>query len=137
MTDLDALQDLLSAENATIYGYGVAGAFLRGPDRAYVMRALDAHLVLRDRLTAMITARHAIPVAAKPAYRLPLPVTDRAGARDLAAHLEQGGAGALWDLVAASPSGSHLRGLAIGWLSAAATRAAHWGAQQALPGQPA
>lgn len=136
MSDLDALQAALAAEHATIYGYGVAGAILRGGDRAYAVDALTAHLRLRDRLTALITARHAKPVAAQPAYRLPLPVIDRASARELAAHLEQGGAGAQWDIIAASPRASHVRSLAIGWLSDAAVRTARWGAKQALPGQP-
>jgi hypothetical protein len=130
------MQAALAAEHATIYGYGVAGAHLRGADRQYALSALAAHLDLRDRLIAMVEARHAKPVAAEPAYRLPMPVTNATTARALAAHLEQGCAGSLWDLVAASPSGSHLRGLAISWLSDAAVRAAHWGARQALPGQP-
>jgi hypothetical protein len=136
MTDLEALQAALAAEHATIYGYGVAGATLRGPDRNYAVSALTAHQRIRDQLTAVITARHASPVVAEPAYRLPMPVTGRTSARALAAHLEEGGAGTQWDLVGASAAGSHIRSLAIGWLSAAAVRAAHWGARQALPGQP-
>ena len=76
-----ALADALAAEHATIYGYGVAGAFLRGADRRYAVSALDTHLRIRDQLTALITARHASPVVTEPAYRLPMPVTDRPSAR--------------------------------------------------------
>lgn len=136
MSDLEALQTALAAEHATIYGYGVAGAVLRGADRRYALSGLSFHQRVRDQLTALITARHASPVVAEPAYRLPMPVTDHASARALAAHLEQGGAGSQWDLVAASTAGGHVRSLAIGWLTAAAVRGAHWGARQALPGQP-
>jgi hypothetical protein len=136
VTELEALQAALAAEHATVYGYGVVGAVLRGQSRDYASTALDAHIELRDRLIGLVVSLHATPVAAQPAYRLPMPVTDHASARDLAAHLEEGNAGALWDVVAASASGSHLRSLAIGWLSDTAVRAAHWGARQALPGQP-
>jgi hypothetical protein len=136
VTDLQALQAALAAEHAVIYGYGVVGARVNGADRTYATHALAAHIDLRDRLSALVSALHARPAQALPAYRLPSPVTDAAAARDLAAHLEQGAAGTLWDLVAASPAASHLRSLAIGWLSDTAVRAAHWGARQALPGQP-
>jgi hypothetical protein len=137
VTGLAALQAALAAEHATIYGYGVAGAVLRGSDRDYAIRALDAHMLLRDRMIRLITDLHGKPVAAQPAYQLPTPVSDDSSAYALAAHLEEGGAGSLWDLVAASPPGGRLRSLAIGWLAEAAVRAAHWGARQALPGQPA
>jgi hypothetical protein len=137
VTELEALQAALAAEHATVYGYGVVGAVLRGQSRDYASTALDAHMQLRDRLIAIIASLNATPVAAQPAYRLPTPVTDRPSARELAAHLEEGDAGALWDVVASSESGGHLRSLAIGWLSDTAVRAAHWGARQALPGQPA
>jgi hypothetical protein len=134
---LSALQAALAAEHATIYGYGVVGAVMRGDDRTYATQALAAHQAQRDRLTAMINAQHATPVVAAPAYRLPTAVGSRASARDLAAHLEEGSAGALWDLIAAAGAGENVRSLAISWLSDAAVRAAHWGARQALPGQPA
>lgn len=137
MTDLAALQAALSAEQATIYGYGVAGALMVEEDREYATSALSAHQLVRDRLGELITVMGATPVAASPAYQLPFPVTSQTTARELAAHLEQGCAGALWDLIAASDAGRPTRGLAIGWLTATALRAAHWGGQQALPGQPA
>ncbi|HEX3823291.1 MAG TPA: ferritin-like domain-containing protein [Mycobacteriales bacterium] len=137
MTELTALQAALAAEQATIYGYGVAGAVLTGADRTYATTALAAHTVIRDQLTALISALGATPVAAQPAYRLPTPLNDTDEARALAAQLEQSGAGELWDLVAATRPAGHARALAISWLSDAAVRAAHWGAEPALPGQPA
>jgi hypothetical protein len=136
MTELTALQAALGAEQATIYGYGVAGAVLTGSDRTYATTALAAHTEIRDQLMTLITALGATPVAARPAYQLPTAVTDSAQARSLAAQLEQGSAGELWDLVAATKPAGHARALAISWLSDAAVRAAHWGAEPALPGQP-
>lgn len=136
MTELQALQAALAAENATVYGYGVAGARLRGPDRDYAQDALLDHLRLRDRLIALVTARGAQPVAAHSAYQLPFAVTNAKTARGLAAHLEESGAGAAWDLVEASPPDGAVRSLGIGWLTDAARRAVHWGERQALPGQP-
>jgi Domain of unknown function (DUF4439) len=137
MTELTALQAALAAEQATVYGYGVAGSILRGVDRDAAMVALGAHMVVRDRLMDLITSAGASPVAARPAYQLPFTVATAATARELAAHLEQGCAGACWDLIAASAPATPVRSLAIGWLGDSAVRTAHWGAQQALPGQPA
>jgi hypothetical protein len=136
VTTITALQAALAAEHATIYGYGVVGARLTGSNKDYAMSAMTAHLVQRDRLITLISALGATPVAALPAYRLPFAVNSAATARQLGAHLEQGSAGAAWDLIAASTPGSKIRALAIGWLSDAAKRAAHWGQQQPLPGQP-
>jgi hypothetical protein len=136
MTPLAAMQAALAAEDATIYGYGVVGAWLPDQDRASALSALAAHQLQRDRLSAMITALGDNPVAAQPAYRLPAPVTGPASARALGARLEEGCAGAAWDLVSASAPSTSLRTLAIGWLADAALRAAQWGMTQALPGQP-
>jgi hypothetical protein len=137
VTELTALQAALAAEEATVYGYGVAGSILRGADRDAATVALEAHMVVRDRLIALITAAGATPVAARAAYRLPFAVVTATAARELAAHLEQGCAGAFWDLIAATGPSTPVRSVAIGWLGDAAVRTAHWGAQQALPGQPA
>jgi Domain of unknown function (DUF4439) len=137
MNQLMALQAALAAEDATIYGYGVAGAFLQDPDRTYAANAITAHQLVRDKLAALIQAGGVAPVAAQPAYQLPFVVNGPKTAAALAAHLEQGEAGASWDLVATSAASSALRTLAVGWLTAAALRATHWGERQALPGQPA
>jgi hypothetical protein len=132
MTELAALQAALAAEQATVYGYGVVGANLRGADRDYATAALTDHMRLRDRLMALITTLGATPVTAQPAYGLPVGTPQQ-----LAAHLEEGVAGTLWDLIAATAASSPNRSAAIGWLAESAARAAHWGARQALPGQPA
>ena len=113
------------------------GARLTGADQRYATAALAAHMVTRDRLIELVGSLGATPVVARPAYRLPFPVTDAASAGRLAAQLEQGCAGAAWDLIAASATSTSVRSLGIGWLAEAAVRATHWGGTQALPGQPA
>jgi len=139
MTQPAALAAAVSVEHQVIYGYGVAGARLVGADRRAALQALGAHRVRRDQLVALL--RPAAAPAAAPAYALPFPVTDPASARRLCAQLEDGCAGAAWDLAAAAGPGRPARALAVGWLADAAGRAAHWrggeAANPALPGAPA
>ncbi|HVS69215.1 MAG TPA: DUF4439 domain-containing protein [Mycobacteriales bacterium] len=138
MTELVALKQALATEQAVVYGYGVVGAHLSGKDRRIAAARLVTHQNLRDRISALIAAAGAVPPAALPAYRLPAPVTDAATARQLAAHLEDGAAGAAWDLAASTAARSPARGVAVGWLTDAAVAAGHWGsASTALPGKPA
>ncbi|HVV76155.1 MAG TPA: ferritin-like domain-containing protein [Mycobacteriales bacterium] len=134
MSELVALKQALATEQAVVYGYGVAGAHLRGADRKLAASRLVTHQNLRDQLAAQITALGAVAPAALPAYQLPFPVTDAATARQLAAHLEDGAAGAAWDLAAATAARSTSRDIAVGWLSDAAVAASRWGA--ALPALP-
>jgi hypothetical protein len=136
MTPIVALQAALAAEHAAIYGYGVVGSVLRGPDRGRATIALAAHEAVRDQLIELISALGSTPVAARSAYQLPFAVDDQHAARQLGGHLEEGTGGTLWDLVAASAADSAPRSLAIDWLSDSALRAAFWGSSQALPGQP-
>jgi hypothetical protein len=137
MSELVALKQALAAEQAVVYGYGVAGAHLKGKDEKLAAARLVVHQDLRDRLAALITALGAVPAAGPAAYRLPFPVSGAATARQLAAHLESGAAGAAWDLAAASGPRSTGRRLAIEWLSDAAVAASQWGfAPSALPGSP-
>jgi hypothetical protein len=137
MTELVALKQAVAAEQAVVYGYGVAGAHLSGPSRRYASDRLLAHETLRDEISALITTAGAVSAPAQPAYLLPFPVGDAASARRLAAWLEDGACGAAWDLAAASAARSPARGLAVGALMDAAVAAAHWGSPAtALPGRP-
>jgi hypothetical protein len=124
MTDLTALQAALAGEHATVYAYGVAGAHLRDARRRAALQARDAHLARRDRLTDLVIAAGEQPVAAEPAYALPEPVEDAAGARRLAATVEERLAATYADLVAAADG--DLRSLAATALQEAAVRAATW-----------
>jgi hypothetical protein len=138
VTLTQALAAALVVEHQAVYGYGVAGAHLAGRDRTTALAALDAHRLRRDRLAALLSGKGASPPAAAPAYALPYPMRDAAAARSLCAALEDGCAGAAWDLTAAAPARSAARELAVRWLAQAAAAAVGWrGASgPALPGQP-
>jgi hypothetical protein len=137
VAEIAALQAALAAEQAVVYGYGVVGAHLSAAAEQYAAARLVAHQTLRDRISALITQLRATPLASLPAYQLPFAVDDAASAKQLAAHLENGSAGALWDLAAATASQSAARSLAVIALTDAALAAARWGSVTALPGQPA
>ncbi|HEX3900379.1 MAG TPA: ferritin-like domain-containing protein [Mycobacteriales bacterium] len=137
MAELTALREALAAEQAVVYGYGVVGAHLSGKAEKYAAARLVAHQELRDQLAALIQQIGAVPASALPAYQLPFPVTDAVEARRLGGTLENGSAGAAWDLTAATSSASPGRQLAVDWLIDVAKAAALWGASNALPGQSA
>lgn len=131
-----ALQAVLAAEDAAVYGYGVAGARLTGNGRAAAGRYWTRHRQARDTLTSMITARGATPVAAQAFYDLPFTVRDGATAAALAAHLEDGVTAAYLGLVGAGDRELRMFGALA--MQAAAERAAYWrGGTEAFPGMPA
>lgn len=133
---IPALQAALAAEQAAIYGYGVAGAHLGGASQATAQQYWTSHRTARDTLTAMIAARGATPVAALAYYDLPFPVTGSASAEELAAHLEDGVTAAYLNLVAVGDAS--LRNFGALAMQAAAGRAARWrGSTIAFPGLPA
>jgi hypothetical protein len=141
MTETQALAAAVGVEHQVVYGYGLAGAHLAGRDRAFALAALDAHRARRDQLEALLIGVGATPPPAAPAYVPPVAVDDPASARTLCALLEDGCAGAAWDLVAASGAATTSRSLAVSWLTDAASAASGWrgGASPAappLPGQP-
>ena len=128
-----ALQAALAAENAAIFGYGVAGAHLTGSSQAAAERDWTAHNQARDTLAAMISARGAAPAAAQASYQLPFRVHDASSATRLAAYLEDGVTRAYLGLVAVSDQ--QLRGFGALAMQGSAERAAFWrGSTQAFPG---
>ena len=128
-----ALQAALAAENAAIFGYGVAGAHLTGSSQAAAEQAWTGHNQARDGLAAMISARGAVPAAAQPFYRLPFRVHDASSATRLAAYLEDGVTRAYLGLVAVGDQ--RLRRFGAMATQDAAERAASWrGSTQAFPG---
>lgn len=131
-----ALQLALAAENAAIFGYGVAGAHLSGGSRATATQYWTDHRRARDALTSMITALGGTPVAAAAYYSLPFPVTNAGSGMALAARLEDGVTAAYLDLVAVDDA--RLRTFGALAMQTAAGRAAYWrGATEAFPGLPA
>ncbi|WP_146057329.1 ferritin-like domain-containing protein, partial [Streptomyces sp. SM12] len=96
-----AVQAALAAEHATVYGYGVVGAWAGDDARDEVRRLLEAHRDQRDGLRRSVRELGGSPVAASAGYALPFPVGDAISATALAAVLEDRLAGAYADLVRA------------------------------------
>jgi hypothetical protein len=135
MDAVKALQSVLAAEQAAIYGYGVVGAHLGGASQATAQQYWNVHRQARDTLTAMIVARGATPVAALAYYDLPFPVTGAASAEALATNLEDGVTAAYLNVVAVNVTS--LRTFGALAMQAAAGRAAHWrGSPVPFPGLP-
>lgn len=133
LSAVNALQRALAAENAAIFGYGVAGARLSGSSRSAAVQYWTSHRQARDTLTGMITARGGTPAAAAAYYRLPFAVNSAGAAMALAARLEDGVTAAYLDLVAVADA--RLRTFGALAMQAAAGRAAYWrGSTEAFPG---
>jgi hypothetical protein len=133
VTALTALQAALAAEDAAIFGYGVAGAHLSGTRQSAAEQDWTGHNEARDTLTAMISGLGATPVAAQAFYQLPFAVRDAASAAALAAYLEDGVTRAYLGLVAVS--NQRLRTFGALAMQSSAERAAFWrGRTQAFPG---
>ena len=133
VTAVQALQAALAAEDAAIFGYGVAGAHLSGSRKSAAEQHWTDHNEARDTLTAMVSALGATPAAAQAFYRLPFEVTDPASAAKLAAYLEEGVTRAYLGLVAVSDR--RLRTFGALAMQPPAERAAFWrGATEAFPG---
>lgn len=138
---VEALQAALAAEHAAVYGYGVVGAGLSGPDQGTARIVMDAHRTRRDQLTEHLVQRGAQPVAAAAAYRLPVRVTSARTAAELAAVLEDRVLAAYVALAGAEEAG--LRRYAALVMQEAASRSIGWrrtagvrGASPAFPGLP-
>jgi len=128
-----ALQAARAAEDAAIFGYGVAGAHLTGSSLAAAEQDWTTHNEARDTLAAMIARLGAAPTATQAFYQLPFRVHDATSAMALAAYLEDGVTRAYLGLVAVSDQ--RLRRFGALATQAAAQRAAFWrGSTQAFPG---
>jgi hypothetical protein len=130
-----ALQGVLDAEHAAVYGYGVAGGRLAGAAQTQARTALDAHRARRDALARLITDQGGVARAAAPAYTIPFPVDSAAAATKLAVFLEDGVALHLGELVAVAAGST--RDEAAGWLRESAVWGVRWrGASTPFPGLP-
>jgi Domain of unknown function (DUF4439) len=128
-----ALQAALAAENAAIFGYGVAGAHLTGSGLAAAEQDWTRHNEARDTLVAMIRRLGATPAATQAFYQIPFRVHDASSAMALAAYLEDGVTKAYLGLVAVSDQ--RLRRFGALAMQGTAQRAAFWrGSTQAFPG---
>ena len=128
-----ALQAALAAENAAIFGYGVAGAHLTGSSLAAAEQDWTRHNEARDTLVAMIRRLGATPAPTQAFYQIPFRVHDASSAMALAAYLEGGVTKAYLGLVAVSDQ--RLRRFGALAMQGTAQRAAFWrGSTQAFPG---
>lgn len=126
---------VLAAEHAVVYGYGVAGARLRGGARTRAQRGWTAHRARRDALLAMVADRGGTLPPPAAAYALPAPVRSADDARTLLTLLEERLA-AVWADAVADLDGE-LRALAAGGLADVAIAAALWrGRSVPFPGLP-
>jgi hypothetical protein len=132
-TGVSALQAALAAEDAAVYGYGVAGAHLTGGGQQAAAQDWTAHREARDTLAAMISALGGTPTAAQAFYQLPFAVRDASSAKALAAYLEDGVTRAYLAVVALTDQ--RLRTFGALAMQVPAQRAAFWqGRTQAFPG---
>jgi hypothetical protein len=129
-----ALQRVLAAQHAAIYGYPMIGVALRQPGQVQLARQLEAqHRHTRDELIAQLTARRATPVPTEAGYAPPRPMNRPADAQRWAVELEQGCADAYRYLLVAPVLAAQAAGGATG---AAASSAAEQSVlrRQALAG---
>jgi hypothetical protein len=134
---VDALQGALAAENAAIFGYGMAGAFMTGTEQSTATAFWNEHKSAADTLTSMLRALGAQPAAAGADYAMPFAVHDRHQAVALAIYLEDGVTAAYLGVVGATGQAA-LREFGATAMRRPAVRAAYWrGSAQAFPGMPA
>jgi Domain of unknown function (DUF4439) len=120
-----ALQEVLAAEHAAVWGYGVVGAALGGRSDGDAVASQAAHRDLRDRVAELLDSRKLDPVPGKAGYTLPFPVLSPKDAAALAVTLEDGVARA-WVRLLDQASEKATRQLAVDSLGAAEVRAVGW-----------
>ncbi|UQX90040.1 ferritin-like domain-containing protein [Jatrophihabitans telluris] len=131
--ETSALQTMLAADHAAIFGYAVIGVHLLEAAQIDQARSLqDAHRVSRDALAALLVTRKVVPVASASAYSPSVKVTDAASAARWALQLETGCADAARGLLSATataapgPGTNATRTRALDALEVAAERSYHW-----------
>lgn len=123
--DYQALQKALAAEHAVIWAYGEVGAAV-GPDLIAAVTAADQrHRERRHDIEQLLIAKAQEPVAGKPAYSLPSPITDQAAAIEVAAQLEDAMC-AQWRYCLGRFDSPDLRQTFSGYLTEAAVAAYQW-----------
>ena len=124
-TENAALQEVLAALHAAVWGYGVVGDALpeSGRDPARAGEAVQRDL--RDRVAELLDSRKVDPVGARAGYALPFPVLSAHDAASLAVTLEDGVARA-WVRLLDRATRRSTRQLAVDSLAAAELRAVEW-----------
>jgi hypothetical protein len=138
--DVTALQTCLAAEHAAVYGYGAVGGRLAGTkatddivDRAD--QAYEWHRSQRDLLDHRLRDLGSDPIAAEPAYALPITPETVGQCERLARYVENRCSAAY--AYAVGLAAPDRRGLLVANLGQSALLAAEWGARlTAFPGRP-
>lgn len=134
MTRSTALTNVVIAENAAIYGYGIVAGQLSGRAARRARRALQEREQLRDRWIAALAANDDPVPTPQVAYAMPFPVYTPRSARSLAAIIDERIVGWYADLAAIGTPDE--RREAVNQARACATRAVVWGGlPKAFPGE--
>lgn len=134
MTQVEALQSALAGEHAALYGVGVAGGKLSGAKFQAANELYEQHRRQRDKLADLLTTAGETPVAAAPAYDLPIVVATAQTATTLIILIERRLAAVYADLVENAEQ-APVRALAIQTLiTTSATQVSWGGAPVAFPG---
>lgn len=138
LTAAQPLQSCLAAEHAAVYGYGLLGGVLSAAVSGTALAkaatsSYDVHRARRDRLTQLLRVAGERPVAAAPAYQVPVQVSGPDTASRLARILESRCAVVYARATAQLLPGA--RRLVSTALVDCATRGVSWGAEaSAFPG---
>ena len=128
-----ALRDVLGAENAAIWVYGLSTAYVTdGQLRPAVNDAGDEHRGRRDTAEAALRGAGTAPPPAQPAYVPPAPVTDQSSAlRALLAAEHDCQVG--WRSVLENTEDAGVRRTALDGLTASTTLSTRWSLALGLP----
>ncbi len=119
-----AVQVGLGTAHAAVWAYGLVSAYDRD-DIALARRNRVANEQIRDTTSDLLSSIGVEPIATEVAYRLPVVVTDRPTALQVAMAIERDATNA-WRAVIGSTGNSQLRRFALTALSDAAVRLTGW-----------
>ncbi len=119
------LQQALSAENAALWLYGTASAFVNGSIAAEISAAMNAVQNLRDATGQRLTAGGSTPQPAQPAYLVPKPMADQSSALVDCA-IAESDATVAWRAVLEHTDDGTLRSAALAALVDSAVRQTRW-----------
>lgn len=120
-----ALADAITAEHATIYGYGFVSAHSTPELNKLVSDSLNEHRARRDAAIAMLAARSVTAPVAAAGYQLPMTVSNVTDAATLAVRMESDDASAWRAMVEAADTAAD-RTFGVTALTQCAVRAAQW-----------
>jgi hypothetical protein len=120
-----ALQHALSAENAALWLYGTASAFVSASAETEFVAAMNAVQNLRDGTEQRLTSGEVAPQPAQPAYLVPTPVTDQRSALTALA-IAESDATVAWRSVLEHTDDRDLRSAALAALIDSAVRQTRW-----------